>query len=82
MIFSVLATKSRASDSVETVYFSGVPSYECHENPAVLSQITCYGFGKDADGFCSSYTGIYDTRVRLHVSFCYLISGLHKISLA
>ena len=72
MIFSVLATKSRASDSVETVCFSRVPSYECHENPTVLPQITCYGFGKGPDGFCASYTGIYVT----YVSHCMFVFAI------
>ena len=72
MIFSVLATKSRASDSFETVCFSCVPSYECYENPAVLPQITCYGCGKGPDGFGASYTGIY----MIYVSHCMFVSAI------
>ena len=72
MIFSFLATKRKASDSVETVCFSCVPSYECHENPAVLPQITRYGFGKGPNGFCASYTGID----LIYVSHCMFVSAI------
>ena len=76
MISSVLATKSRASDSVETVCFNCVPSYECHENPAVLPQITRYGFGKGPNGFCASYTGIY----MIYVSHCMFVSAIYLVN--